>query len=427
MISNHRFTIAVLVLTFLPFTHIAKPVLGQVITQDFSEQKLGWQSDLNDALMALEQNYAYRQDSKLDWNVLRQTYFQRLKAIKNKREFFSLIENLADEPHDHHLHLNQNSQASYRLVPSGLELWTEFENGVYRIQCARDFPQLESPGPLVGGIIQKIGGIDFDESVKNRLAPFADRDSDQAKSWAARTLIAGRQSQKTIELTISNQQGATSKHTLRLGETADGPRLLSFKLPEEVQYVRIENSLGQSELISEFDKLIDAVHDAPSMILDLRNTPGGGNTHVARGIMGRLVSREMPYQRHELVEQPFSIPRIWVERVAPRGKNQFNGPIVVLIGRWTGSMGEGIAIGLNSMRQAKTIGTPMAGLKGATRRFDLPNSGIGIYIPTERLFHVDGTPRENYRPEIIVNTNEHASKGDPVLTEALRLLAGNKN
>jgi hypothetical protein len=101
-------------------------------------------------------------------------------------------------------------------------------------------------------------------------------------------------------------------------------------------------------------------------VIDLRDTPSGGNSAVARGIMGRLVDKLLPYQRHELVSEFRSteIRRVWDEYVAPRG-SPFLKPIVVLVGRWTGSMGEGLAIGLNATRGAMVLGRPMAHLLGA--------------------------------------------------------------
>jgi carboxyl-terminal processing protease len=70
----------------------------------------------------------------------------------------------------------------------------------------------------------------------------------------------------------------------------------------------------------------------------------------------------------------------------------------VLVGRWTGSMGEGMAIGLHGTRRASVVGTPMAGLRGAVFTGTLPRTGIGFTYPAERLFAVDGTPRERFRP-----------------------------
>jgi carboxyl-terminal processing protease len=116
--------------------------------------------------------------------------------------------------------------------------------------------------------------------------------------------------------------------------------------------------------------------------------------------MGRFVSEAQPYQRHDLPAEmnEYGIRRLWDEYVAPRGPFIYEAPIVVLVGRWTASMGEGLAIGLDGMGRATVIGTPMAGLRGALYEQILPHTGIPVRIPAERLFHVDGTPREDFIP-----------------------------
>ena len=65
-------------------------------------------------------------------------------------------------------------------------------------------------------------------------------------------------------------------------------------------------------------------------------------------------------------------------------------------------MGEGIAIALQGMHRAKLVGGPMAGLQGAITRFTLDSSGIAYFFPTERLFRIDGTPRERCLPDLRV-------------------------
>ena len=74
-----------------------------------------------------------------------------------------------------------------------------------------------------------------------------------------------------------------------------------------------------------------------------------------------------------------------------------SGPVSVRVGRWTGSMGEGLAVGLDAIG-AEVVGGPMAGLLGAIYDHRLANSGLVIKLPTERLSAVDGTPREAFRP-----------------------------
>jgi carboxyl-terminal processing protease len=60
-------------------------------------------------------------------------------------------------------------------------------------------------------------------------------------------------------------------------------------------------------------------------------------------------------------------------------------------------MGEGLALGFDAIG-ADVRGGPMAGLLGAIYDHRLEHSGLVLKIPTERLFHVDGTPREAFVP-----------------------------
>jgi C-terminal processing protease CtpA/Prc len=157
--------------------------------------------------------------------------------------------------------------------------------------------------------------------------------------------------------------------------------------------------------------------------MDLRDTPSGGNSSVARGLMGRLVTTQRPYQRHEYPAEyrDSGVQRIWVEYVAPRGM-PVTVPVIVLVGGWTGSMGEGLAIGLHSAIGAPVWGRPMAHLQGALGETQLAHSGIAVRVPNEKLFTVDGSPREAFVPEAVALTAETA-EADPLLSAAVAALA----
>ena len=60
-------------------------------------------------------------------------------------------------------------------------------------------------------------------------------------------------------------------------------------------------------------------------------------------------------------------------------------------------MGEGLAIGFDAIG-ARVTGTRMAGLLGAIYDHRLEHCGLVLKLPTERLMHVDGTPREEFEP-----------------------------
>lgn len=48
----------------------------------------------------------------------------------------------------------------------------------------------------------------------------------------------------------------------------------------------------------------------------------------------------------------------------------------------------------------------MAGLIGAISNFQLRETKIGFQFPTERLYHINGMPRENFVPKILTKNSE---------------------
>ena len=191
-----------------------------------------------------------------------------------------------------------------------------------------------------------------------------------------------------------------------------------------VGYVRINNSLGSVELIREFDAALGELKDSVGLILDLRDTPGGGNTTVARGILGRFVAREGFYQKHSLPaeEREFGVRRSWAEAVSPRGDFPYD--------RARGGAGRPLdrEHGGGDRHRPGRAGPgdgrrhPDGRPAGATHGVTLPNSKIGVNFPAEKLFHVNGTPREDFVPPVQVDLLAPVDPKEPdaVLAAGLR-------
>lgn len=113
------------------------------------------------------------------------------------------------------------------------------------------------------------------------------------------------------------------------------------------------------------------------------------------------------------------IERSWTEYVNPR-KEQYKKPVVILVGRWTGSMGEGLAIGFEGMERAEIVGSEMERLAGEMNGFSFKNQSFGYRLSTTRLFHINGTPREKYVPTNYVT--QMTTKKDEVFEKGIELI-----
>jgi carboxyl-terminal processing protease len=223
------------------------------------------------------------------------------------------------------------------------------------------------------------------------------------------------------QFTIMGSNGQSRSVTLELERRFDrsAGALYSTVLPENVGLIRFNNSIGDEKTVAAFDAALEQLRGTDGLILDLRDVPSGGDSSVALGVMGRFVETMLPYQRHRIPNYgQADIERNWIELVAPRGPFPYKAPMVVLVDHWTGSMGEGMAIGFDAMHRALVVGTPMAHLAGAVSDFRLPITGIDVAFATEQLYHANGTPRQEWVPPILVG--EAATKEtDPVMTRGV--------
>jgi carboxyl-terminal processing protease len=185
--------------------------------------------------------------------------------------------------------------------------------------------------------------------------------------------------------------------------------LESKMLQGNIGYIQINNSLGNLDLIQAFDHKLDSLMNTNALILDLRETGRGGTSTVARAIMGRFDTKEQDYQKHIYTaeEMETGIRRSTLELVSPR-KKIYTKPIVVLVGYWTGSMGEGMAVAFDGMHRARVAGTAMAGLLGEIYTFTMPETGISFSFPCVQLQHINGLPREDFIPPILVKDQSQA-------------------
>ena len=84
-------------------------------------------------------------------------------------------------------------------------------------------------------------------------------------------------------------------------------------------------------------------------------------------------------------------------------------------------MGEGLAIGFDGLGRAEIVGTEMKRLAGgSTHDFHLKNENLNYKLMTEKLFHLDGTPREKYSPKNYVR--QSTIEKDETLEKGIELI-----
>lgn len=395
----------------------------------FADDFLEFWTDVKD-------NYAYFDKKHTDWNKVKTVYLPQAQNAKSKNELITIFENALEELYDNHFSLNTNLQSSTRLVPTGLDIWAEWINDRPFITEVRKNFSADKAGVKNGMEIVSINGIPIEQAVNNRIGKCITHIDVEVKNYALRQLLAGTYLTKRI--IVVKQSGKTTTINLdeangNITDTYKYNSLLDFKtIDNNIGYIKFNNSLGQTDVIQLFDSALYQLKNTKALIIDLRETPSGGNSIVARGIMSRFISTEISYQKHILPneEKKFKIKRSWFEIVSPRDAFIYDKQVIVLVNHWTGSMGEGITIGFDALGKAKIVGTKMAGLNGAINGFQSAKTKIPYSFPTEQLYHINGTPRETYTPANLTDLTNAKYKeiNDPILTDGINIInASNSN
>ncbi|MFK8012113.1 MAG: S41 family peptidase, partial [Marinicellaceae bacterium] len=352
--------------------------------------------DLKGILTNIAQNYVYLDDKGVDLKCIWDNYQNDIPKIKNKVDTVLFFEYLLNEFYDNHLTLRTNTQSSFRLFAP---IYTTLINGkpIITQVWQTQFENLNQD--IIGAELLKFNGVEINQIIKNFPTQCNDKSNPETKEWIVNKILSGRYNEpRMLTLKLSNKNEI--EFDLDKVNLKEEDSLLNSKVINDIGIIRINNSLGNDNLVTEFDQTLNKLSNTKGLVIDLRNTLSGGDSYEARGIMSRFIQEPKPYQKHAFIAKSQNNPdieRSWVEFVTPR-LTSYNKPLVVLVGRWTGSMGEGLAIGFEGMKRAEVVGSEMRRLAGEVYDFGLKHQNFGYKLSTVKLFHINGTIREKYIP-----------------------------
>lgn len=370
-----------------------------------------YQKDFDYFWQTINENYAYFDQQTINWSAAKSIYGTMADTCSSRNSFVHILEDALNELYNGHCFLNTNTPSSNRLIPSGADMKVVLSNGQWVVDELRPGFNAADCGIKKGMTIISINDVPMATAMQRFLPGAVTRPDTRMMEYAANMVLAGRHDIPR-KITVKTSSGTKDFYPDSLPnktETGFETLLETKRTGNNKGYIRINNSLGNDDLIKAFDAALDSLMDANGLILDLRETPGGGTTTIARAIMGRFITKELPYQKHIYTaeEKESDVRRSTHELVSPRGKI-YRKPLVVLVSYWTASMGEGMAIGFDAMKRATIVGTPMAGLLGEIYTFETPVLKIPFSFPTVQLQTVSGKPREDYKPTVMVKDQDQA-------------------
>jgi C-terminal processing protease CtpA/Prc len=375
-------------------------------------------ADFDQMWREVSENYVYHGDNAASWAGVRSRYAAQVAQARTLEKWTAVLARALSELNDFHVEVDPRPQEDWRPVPTCAMVWAEWRDGNALITGVQPGGNAAKAGVMPGDIVLKIDGRDVG-------AAMPDGASLNSRSHLLLQQLAGRRgSSVTLQLKAPNQDARSI--ALKADCAVDRPQfpVSVARTTRGYGLIRFNNSLGDTVTVSAFDQALDALKHAPGLILDLRDTPSGGNSTVALGILGRFIEKRAPYQMHRIPNygRP-DVERVWLEEASPRGPFTYTKPLIVLADHWTGSMGEGIAVGLDGLKRAIVVGTSLGRLNGSVQSVTLDRTRVSVNIPEEQIFHVNGVPRHEWNPPVLVDLVETRGQVNPELATAERLMA----
>ena len=367
-------------------------------------------ADFDELWSTLDARFCFFADKRTDWRAVRALYRPMALAAETDDAFGEVVRRVLAELYDTHTHPSDPADGTPRWPPYDLLMERRGDTAV--VVATKDDSAASLAEVRTGDVVAAVDGVPVERAAQ-ALRPRCLRGADPAAdAHALNTAVAGR-------------RGLARRLTVASGGAP--PRDVALPLhtrarQEDVSWRRLDGGLGLIAIRSfaddaaatAFDRALLELRDCAGLILDVRDN-GGGDTAVARPIMGRFITATKPYATMRR-RQGAGLGGFWTEFVEPAGPFTYTQPVVVLTNRWSGSMAEGFPMGMRAIGRATIVGTPMMGLGAAVIPLRLDRTGIAAQYSAEPVYDPQHRPRWLMRPDVAVRD------GDDILAAGIRTL-----
>lgn len=354
--------------------------------------------DFDELWHTLGERYCYFSEKTTDWQKVRSVYRPLAMAARTEEEFLGVIHDVLAELYDAHTHLSSPPPGAPRWP--GYDMIVERAGDVARIVAVEDGSAPAFVGLRTGDQIVAVDQVPVAAAAAKRMPRCLARPDPAAEWYAWNVAVAGLTERPRV-LTIRQAENKTTQPaSLPVVPKVPEAAVSSMTLDDGFGYVRIR-TFADRAVSADFDSALARLRETRGLVIDVRRN-GGGDTAVARPIMGRFISERKPYARMRR-RSGSGLGDAWTEYVDPRGPFTYTRPVVVLVDHWSGSMAEGFPMGMRGLGRARIVGTRMAALGAGVFGLRLDRTGVQAQYSAEPVYDIWNAPRTSLRPDVTVD------------------------
>jgi len=411
------------------------PPAGLELAKQLSEQDR--RDNLEALWRAIDVTYAQFELKPVDWNDVGRRYRARLDEVGSDDGFYRLLLQMVGELKDTHSWLQNYREPPLPQVTSiSLDL---FQDKAY-VVAVRAGSEADRAGVKPGSQVLAVDGmtpVDKMEALRPLLHGFSSERAFRREA-VRRLLAAEKPTPATVLLRTPNGETQTVQLAREPGPTARRPNLklgfeptrladLEFGMhPSGVGYLHIPSFAPRADLDREVDSALDAMRNAPGLVVDIRDN-SGGFSHP--WIVGRFLERRTQTTVSFIKNGAgHGALRSQLGFDGPTGPWQYGGRVVLLVNDLTGSAADLFTTELRSSKQVTVLGSTTHGNLSGTAAYAVLTCNLIVRISNGYVADAGGRPVEvnGNVPDVVVEpTIEDLLAGrDRVLDAAIALLTG---
>jgi C-terminal processing protease CtpA/Prc len=351
-----------------------------------------------------------------------------LNLVKSDDDFYTLMFQLVNELKDTHSWLDNYSTPPLADVPD------------MPIDLFRGRPFVTA-GAKAGWEVTSVEGMAPKDKMES-LRPYL-RGTSSTRSFqrqASRSILAGK-ADENVSITLRSPDGRIETESfVRSGRKRSTPvrpaptyltrqRFVHFGVhPSGVGYINIESFNGREEITQEFDRALEALREAPALILDIRDNSGGfGHSEIAGRFVQEGVRVGFSYVKNGPGHTDFVRRE---EYLAPSGTWQYTRPVALLVNDVTGSASDLFANELRSAGRVITLGTTTHGNLSGVALYAVLPCRLVVRISNGYITDANDRPIEvnGNTPDIAIDVDiqDYLSGRDRVLERAVEAVLKKK-
>jgi carboxyl-terminal processing protease len=330
----------------------------------------------------VDEHYYDPEFGGVKWQEVHQRYLPLVKAAKDDKDFYSIVDRMTAELHDAHTRFSSPEQWENHKKHQGVSVGFRAGYVESKVVVLDVYPDSNAAHADIepGMIVTALDG----KSMEERLAEAAPNVLPSSTERVTKLRILSNVFAGSIETpfaaSFERANGSSFEVKFARQTLSTEPRVTAAKLSSGFGYIRFDEF--HPSLVGDFKKSVEDLRTTPGLILDLRRNHGGvGATLEAMAAVffdsKTLFERRMSRKQVSASERDGHRTEETQAFVGKNGAQIYSGPVVILVSEYSASATEVFAAGMQDSGRATLVGSPSCGcVLGITHERVMKGGGV---------------------------------------------------